>query len=36
VIKQLDNYQENDEQEFQFYLNNTIKRFTRGSGSSNE
>lgn len=31
VIKQLDNYQENNVPEFQFYLNDTIKKITRGS-----
>jgi len=36
VIKQLDNYQENDVPEFQLYLNDKIKRFTGGCGSSNE
>ena len=36
VIKHMDNYQENEPHEFQYYLNDTIKRFTRGSGSSNE
>lgn len=36
VIKQLDNYKENEPPEFQFYLNDTIRKFTRGSGGSNE
>jgi flagellar protein FliO/FliZ len=33
VIKKLDDYQENETREFQFYLNDKIKRFTRGSGN---
>lgn len=36
VIKHLNDYQENEPPEFQFYLNDTIRRFTRGSGGSNE
>ena len=36
VIKQLDNYKEIETQEFKIYLNDTIRRFTRGSGGSNE
>lgn len=36
VIKQIDDYQEINTPEFQFYLNDAIKRFTRGSGSNNE
>lgn len=36
VIKQLNSYQENEPPEFQFYLNDTIRKFTRGSGGSHE
>jgi len=36
VIKQLEDYQEDEPHEFQFYLNDTFRRFTRGSGGSNE
>jgi flagellar biogenesis protein FliO len=34
VIKQLDDYQENNVNEYQFYLSDTIKRFTRRSDSN--
>lgn len=33
VVKKLDNYQEKETHEFQFYLNDKIKRFTRESGN---